>query len=410
MANAVEHVRRVFELLKPVMNERVTRLWAAATTALSLGQGGGAVVTAATGIRSKRIWLGKVALEAMGARPLKQPPREQRVRRPGAGRRWLRDTDATLLSDLEALISPTTRGDPESPLRWTTKSTAKLAAELCARGHKVGARTVAGLLQKLGDSLQAPKKTVEGSQSPDRHAQFEHIAEQTAAFLARGAPVVSVDTKKKELVGDFHNKGQEWQPKGQPVGVRVHDFIDEELGKAIPYGVYDVHRNEAWVSVGIDHDTAEFAVASLERWWKTMGRKAYASATELLVVADGGGSNASRSRLWKRSLQELADRSKLTIHVSHLPPGTSKWNKIEHRLFSPIGMNWRGRPLVSHETVVQLIAATTNASGLNVRAKLDPGTYVAGIKVSDEEMDDIMIIRNPFHGEWNYAICPRTDA
>ena len=391
------------------MDERVTRLWAAAT-ALSLGQGGGAVVTAATGIRSKRIWLGKVELEAMGARPLKQPPREQRVRRPGAGRRWLRDTDATLLSDLEALISPTTRGDPESPLRWTTKSTAKLAAELCARGHKVGARTVAGLLQKLGYSLQAPKKTVEGSQSPDRNAQFEHIAEQTAAFLARGAPVVSVDTKKKELVGDFHNKGQEWQPKGQPVGVRVHDFIDEELGKAIPYGVYDVHRNEAWVSVGIDHDTAEFAVASLERWWKTMGRKAYASATELLVVADGGGSNASRNRLWKRSLQELADRSKLTIHVSHLPPGTSKWNKIEHRLFSHIGMNWRGRPLVSHETVVQLIAATTNASGLNVRAKLDPGTYVAGIKVSDEEMEDILIIRNAFHGEWNYAIYPRADA
>ena len=409
MANAVDHVRRVFELLKPVMDERVTRLWAAAT-ALSLGPGGGAVVTAATGIRSKRIWLGKAELESMGATPLEESPRQQRVRRPGAGRKWLRDTDATLLSDLEALISPTTRGDPESPLRWTTKSTAKLAAELSAGGHKVGARTVAGLLQKLGYSLQAPKKTVEGNQSPDRNAQFEHIAEQTAAFLARGAPVVSVDTKKKELVGDFHNKGREWQPKGQPVGVRVHDFVDEDLGKAIPYGVYDVHRNEAWVSVGIDHDTAEFAVASLERWWKTMGRKAYASATELLVVADGGGSNASRNRLWKRSLQELADRSKLTIHVSHLPPGTSKWNKIEHRLFSHIGMNWRGRPLVSHETIVQLIAATTNASGLKVRAKLDTGTYVAGIKVSDEEMDDVLIIRNAFHGEWNYAIYPRTDA
>ena len=409
MANAVDHVRRVFELLKPVMDERVTRLWAAAT-ALSLGQGGGAVVTAATGIRSKRIWLGKVELEAMGVTPLEQQPREQRVRRPGAGRRWLRDTDATLLSDLEELISPTTRGDPESPLRWTTKSTAKLAAELCARGHKVGARTVAGLLQKLGYSLQAPKKMVEGNQSPDRNAQFEHIAAQTAAFLARGAPVVSVDTKKKELVGDFHNKGQEWQPKGRPVGVRVHDFVDEDLGKAIPYGVYDVHRNEAWVSVGIDHDTAEFAVASLERWWKTMGRKPYAAATELLVVADGGGSNASRNRLWKRSLQELADRSKLTIHVSHLPPGTSKWNKIEHRLFSHIGMNWRGRPLVSHETIVQLIAATTNASGLKVRAKLDTGTYAAGIKVSDDEMDDVLIIRNAFHGEWNYAIYPRNDA
>ncbi len=409
MANTVDHVRRVFELLKPVMDERVTRLWAAAT-ALSLGQGGGAVVTAATGIRSKRIWLGKVELEAMGVTPLEQQPREQRVRRPGAGRRWLRDTDATLLSDLEELISPTTRGDPESPLRWTTKSTAKLAAELCARGHKVGARTVAGLLQKLGYSLQAPKKMVEGNQSPDRNAQFEHIAAQTAAFLARGAPVVSVDTKKKELVGDFHNKGQEWQPKGRPVGVRVHDFVDEDLGKAIPYGVYDVHRNEAWVSVGIDHDTAEFAVASLERWWKTMGRKPYAAATELLVVADGGGSNASRNRLWKRSLQELADRSKLTIHVSHLPPGTSKWNKIEHRLFSHIGMNWRGRPLVSHETIVQLIAATTNASGLKVRAKLDTGTYAAGIKVSDDEMDDVLIIRNAFHGEWNYAIYPRNDA
>jgi len=406
MHDVVDQVRQKFEMLRSVMDERVTRLWAAAE-ALALGRGGSALVTAATGIRSKRVWLGKRELTDLAASAPRAKAQDQRIRRPGAGRKRLVDTDKTLLSDLEALVEPVTRGDPESSLRWTTKSTSKLANELREKGHKVGPRTVAALLRKLGYSLQAPKKTLEGRQHPDRNAQFEHIATETKSFQAANQPVVSVDTKKKELVGDFFNKGSEWQVKGEPVPVRVHDFVDADLGKAIPYGVYDVTRNEAWVSVGTDHDTAAFAVASLERWWITMGKKAYPEATDVLVVADGGGSNSVRGRLWKTSLQDLADKTGLILHVSHLPPGTSKWNKIEHRLFSHIGMNWRGRPLVNHEVIVNLIAATTTKSGLKVRAKLDTRRYPAGLKVSDDEMATLQLDRNDFHGEWNYLLRPR---
>jgi transposase len=406
MHDVVDQVRRKFEMLRSVMDERVTRLWAAAE-ALALGRGGSAIVTVATGIRSKRVWLGKRELAGLPASTPEEKAQDQRIRRPGAGRKRLVDTDKTLLSDLELLVEPVTRGDPESALRWTTKSTYKLANELAGKGHKVGPRTVAALLHRLGYSLQAPKKTREGRQHPDRNAQFEHIAAETKAFQAANQPVVSVDTKKKELVGDFYNKGCEWQPKGEPEPVRVHDFVDAELGKAIPYGVYDVTRNEAWVSVGIDHDTSAFAAASVERWWTMMGKKAYPEATEVLIVADGGGSNGVRTRLWKTSLQDLADKTGLIIHVSHLPPGTSKWNKIEHRLFSHIGMNWRGRPLVSHEVIVKLIAGTTTKSGLKVRAKLDLRKYPAGLMVLEAEMAALCLDRNAFHGEWNYVLRPR---
>ena len=407
MQDVVEQIRRKFGMLRSVMDERVTRLWAAAE-AVALGPGGGAIVTAATGIRSKRLWLGKRELASFTESAPKDKAQDQRIRRRGAGRKRLVDTDPTLLSDLESIVEPVTRGDPESSLRWTTKSTSKLAKELGDKGHKVGPRTVAALLRRLGYSLQAPKKTREGGQHPDRNAQFEHIGAETKAFQAANQPVLSVDTKKKELVGDFFNKGCEWQPKGEPEPVRVHDFVDAELGKVNPYGIYDVTRNEAWVNVGTDHDTAAFAVASIERWWTTMGKKAYPEATDVLVVADGGGSNGTRVRLWKTSLQDLADKTGLSFHVSHLPPGTSKWNKIEHRLFSHIGMNWRGRPLVSHEVIVNLIAATTTKTGLKVRAKLDKRRYPAGLKVSDAEMAALNIDRNDFHGEWNYVLRPRT--
>lgn len=406
MVGLVDQVRKKFELLRGVMDERMTRLWAAAE-AMALGPGGGEVVRAATGIRSKRIWHGKRDLAELAKAAPTERPRDQRIRRPGAGRKPLTETDPGLEAALTSLIDPGTRGDPGSPLRWTTKSTAKLAEELGRQGHKVGPRTVAALLHRLGYSLQAPKKTVEGRQHPDRNAQFEHIAATTQAFQASAQPVISVDAKKKELVGDFYNKGQEWQEKGKPEPVRVHDFIDEELGKAAPYGVYDVTRNEAWVSVGVDHDTAEFAVASIEKWWRAMGRKAYPDARQVYVVADGGGSNGSRNRLWKTSLQDLADKTGLAIHVSHLPPGTSKWNKIEHRLFSHIAMNWRGRPLVSHDVIVQLIAATTSAGGLRVRAKLDRRAYPTGVAVSKATMKGLQLIVDEFHGEWNYVLQPR---
>ena len=301
-----------------------------------------------------------------------------------------------------------TRGDPESPLRWTSKSTEKLARELEGMGHRVSARKVGYLLHDLGYSLQANKKTLEGQQHPDRNAQFEHINAQAQNFLERGQPVISVDTKKKELVGDFKDGGLEWQPKGEPVPARVHDFVDKTLGKAIPYGIYDIGRKDAWVNVGVDHDTAEFAVASIERWWIMMGRKSYPDATELLITADGGGSNGSRNRLWKVSLQSFADKMGLSVSVCHLPPGTSKWNKIEHRLFSQISQNWRGRPLVNHETIVNLIAATTNDGGLRVRAKLERRAYQAGISIPKRTMQQLQLDRDTFHGEWNYTIRPGT--
>jgi hypothetical protein len=406
MIDAVEQVRKKFEVLRTVMDERMTRLWAAAE-AEALGRGGGAIVTAATGIRSKRIWLGKRDLAELRGAPPTKKPRQQRIRRPGAGRKLLTAKDPTLIADLESLVDPLTRGDPESPLRWTARSTATLADQLRKMGHQVSPRTVAGLLKELEYSLQANKKTTEGSQHPDRNAQFEHINAQAEAFQANNQPVISVDTKKKELVGPYKNGGREWTPKGEPTPVRVHDFIDETLGKAVPYGVYDVGRNEGWVNVGVDHDTGEFAVASIERWWRAMGRKSYPAATELLITADGGGSNGSRNRLWKTSLQEFADRSGLALTVCHLPPGTSKWNKIEHRLFSHISQNWRGRPLVSHEVVVNLIASTKTRTGLRVRAKLDKRRYAAGMKISDKHMKSLAITREDFHGEWNYRIEPR---
>jgi hypothetical protein len=406
MIDQVERVRLKFELLRHVMDERMTRLWAAAE-ARALGFGGGAIVTAATGIRSKRISEGQRDLDEIVADPPTDKPRAQRVRRPGAGRKPLAEKDPTLLEHLESLVDPVTRGDPESPLRWTSKSTEKLAAELQAMGHQVSPRTVGYLLRDLDYSLQANKKTTEGNQHPDRNAQFEHINAQAEAFQERGQPVISVDTKKKELVGDFKNSGRDWQPKGKPVAVRVHDFVDKELGKAIPYGVYDIGRNDAWVNVGVDHDTAEFAVASIERWWAAMGRTVYAAASELMITADGGGSNGSRNRLWKASLQSFADKTGLAVTVCHLPPGTSKWNKIEHRLFSQISQNWRGRPLISHEVIVSLIAATTNAGGLRVRAKLDRRSYQKGISISDEAMKQLQLEPDAFHGEWNYTIRPR---
>jgi hypothetical protein len=400
-----ERVRRKFEALSPVMNERMTRLWLAAE-ARALGRGGPALVERATGIRGKRIYAGLRDLDEIERSPGSSLVGE-RIRRPGGGRPSLTETYPDILTELESLVDPVTRGDPESPLRWTCKSLNKLADELCAKGYKISPSKIGHLLHDLGYSLQANDKTREGSDHPDRNAQFEYINAQAEGFLAAGEPVISVDTKKKELVGDFENQGREWQPKGEPEPVRVHDFIDKDLGKAIPYGIYDIARNEAMVNVGTDHDTAEFAAASILQWWKTMGRKAYPNAQELLITADGGGSNASRSRLWKVALQDFADRTGLVVTVCHLPPGTSKWNKIEHRLFSHISQNWRGRPLQTLDTIVQLIAATTTRAGLRVRARADRNRYETGIVVSDAAMRDLEIERHEFHGEWNYTLTPR---
>ncbi len=329
------------------------------------------------------------------------------VRRPGGGRKPITETDPGLLKALEALIEPVTRGDPESPLRWTCKSTAKLAAELVRQNHPVTDRTVATLLKQAGYSLQANRKTREGASHPDRNAQFEYLNACVQRFQKRGQPAILVDTKKKELIGDFKNGGREWRPQGQPEDVRVHDFLDKTLGKAIPYGVYDMLNNQGWVNVGIDHDTAQFAVNSIRRWWKQMGQRRFPRATELLITADGGGSNGHRSRLWKVSLQELADELALKLIVCHFPPGTSKWNKIEHRLFSFITQNWRGKPLVSHEAIVNLIAGTTTRTGLTVKAALDTNHYDIQIKVSDEELSRLRLKRHEFHGDWNYTITPR---
>jgi hypothetical protein len=315
--------------------------------------------------------------------------------------------DPTLVDALLALVEPTSRGDPEAPLRWTCKSVRQLAAELHRQGHPVGRQKVAALLADLRYSLRANRKTKEGAAHPDRNTQFEYINAQAQAFQHRGQPVISVDTKKKELVGDFKNGGREWRPPGEPEEVRVHDFVDKDLGKAIPYGVYDLSANTGWVSVGCDHDTAEFAVESLRRWWYHMGVAAYPQATELLITADGGGSNSSRSRVWKVALQRLADELGLQISVCHFPPGTSKWNKIEHRLFSHISLNWRGRPLTSHEVIVNLIANTTTQQGLTIQAQRDTDQYPIGVTVTDQELATVNLQKAAFHGEWNYAIAPR---
>ena len=401
-ATTVERIRRKFLSITPLLGERSRRHWAA-TEARELGWGGVSLVGRATGLSRTTIAAGLAELND----PLSGESSPSRIRRPGAGRPHLVDRDPDLWAALDRLVDPATRGDPMSPLRWTCKSTALLADELNRQGYTVSARTVASILGEAGYSLQANRKTREGKSHPDRNAQFEYINDQVRRMQKRGQPVVSVDTKKKELIGDFKNSGQEWQPKGKPEKVRVHDFEDPELKKVIPYGVYDLTNNQAWVSVGIGHDTAQFAARTIRRWWDDMGLSRFPRAKELLITADGGGSNSSRSRRWKVALQKLADATGLKLRMCHFPPGTSKWNKIEHRLFSYITKNWRGRPLVSREAVVNLIASTTTKTGMVVRAALDTGKYPTRLKVSDKEMASLNLTPAEFHGEWNYRIAPR---
>jgi hypothetical protein len=393
----IEPIRERFSAVAPFLDERGRRLVAAAE-AFAAGYGGITAVAMATGIAPSTI--------GRGLKELAQDEPSERIRRPGAGRKRTISKDPTLLVDLEALVEPTTRGDPESPLRWTCKSVRRLAQALQAQGHEVSRTLVAHLLNEAGYSLQANRKTTEGDSHPDRDAQFGYINTQVTTALAEQQPVISVDTKKKELVGDFRNNGREYRPQGNPEEVRVHDFLIKELGRAVPYGIYDLAANSGWVSVGVDHDTAAFAVNSIRQWWRTVGRARYPEATRLLITADGGGSNGSRVRLWKRELQELANELGLDITVSHLPPGTSKWNKIEHRLFSFISQNWRAKPLVSYRVIVELISATTTKTGLTVRCELDTGQYPKGVVVSDEDMAAINLKRAEFHGEWNYTISP----
>ena len=403
--NAVtQAVQGKFNVLRPLLDERTRRLWAAAE-ARAIGRGGIARVAEATGMSRGTVRAGVRELDS--GTPLKPREGGARVRAAGGGRKTLVEHDPGLVKALEHLLDPFTRGDPQGPLRWTCSSAARLAEQLGAEGHRVSERTVNRLLHELGYSLQANRKTLEGRQHPDRDAQFRRIARRVRAFQRLGQPVASIDTKKKELIGRYRNGGREWRPKGRPEAVKVHDFIDPELGKAIPYGVYDLTANTGWVSVGVDHDTAEFAVETVRRWWLRMGRHAYPAATRLLLTADGGGSNSSRSRLWKFELQKLADALGLRISVCHFPPGTSKWNKIEHRMFCHITKNWRGRPLVSHEVVVNLIGGTTTQGGLAIRSELDEATYPTGRAVTDEEMDRLSIKRDVFHGEWNYSLLPR---
>ena len=397
----VATVQSKYAALSGVLSERSRRLWAA-TEAMSLGHGGIALVERATGISRSTITRGIREVESGASNEL--PP--ERTRRPGGGRKRATDKDGTLLADLDALVEPTTLGDPDSPLRWTSKSVRNLADELAAMGHEASYRMVARLLNENGYSLQANRKTREGSHNVDRDAQFRYIAQRLGGQLRHGQPAISVDTKKKELVGDFKNPGREWRPKGMPEPVRVHDFLIPDQGKAIPYGVYDLRRDEGWVSVGIDHDTASFAVNAVRRWWKLMGRPAYRDADSLLITADAGGSNGPRVRLWKWELQKFANRTGLSITVCHFPPGTSKWNKIEHRLFSHIAMNWRGKPLVSLAAIVSLIGATTTTSGLRIRSEIDHGSYPLGVKIADEQMAKVHLEPHAFHGEWNYTIQP----
>lgn len=393
-----------FEALNPLLDERQRRRFAAAET-LALGHGGVIAVSRATGIARSTITRGLAELREEAVMDVASG----RVRRTGGGRKSLSVMDGTLLDDLRRLVEPVTRGDPMAPLLWTAKSLRKLATELQACGHRIGHNVVAKLLRELGYSLQANRKTLEGSSHPDRDAQFHYINDQVKVALADDQPAISVDTKKKELVGDFHNNGREFRRKGDPEKVRVHDFKIPELGKASPYGVYDIADNAGWVSVGIDHDTASFAVNAIRRWWQTMGQKRYPKARRLLITADGGGSNGSRVRLWKIELQALANELGIDIIVCHLPPGTSKWNKIEHRLFSFITQNWRGRPLVSYQTIVQLIAATTTKAGLIVRSELDTNVYPKGIKVEDADINSLNLHRHTFHGDWNYTLKPQTN-
>lgn len=397
-ASVIQGIEFRYAALTSRLNERLRRQWAAAE-ARALGWGGVSAVCLATGIARNTIARGLKELD-QGVGTIHS------VRSPGGGRKKATETDPRLEHALERLVDPVTRGDPESPLRWTCKSTTQLAVELTRQGHPVSPSTVGRLLKAAGYSLQGNRKTKEGGQHPDRNAQFEHINARVKTFQKRAQPVISVDTKKKELVGNFRNSGREWLPRGEPDEVLVHDFMDKQLGKAIPYGVYDITQNEGWVSVGIDHDTARFAVQAIRRWWKKMGRKRHPAAKELLITADGGGSNSSRCRLWKVALQELANGLEMPIHVCHFPPGTSKWNKIEHRMFCHITQNWRGRPLVSHEVIINLIANTSTRQGLRIKAELDQANYPLKTKVTDDELRAVQIKRHKFHGEWNYSILP----
>jgi transposase len=392
-----EELAAKFQTILPHLDERQRRLLMGAE-ARALGHGGIRAVARAAGVREATVALGVSELEG-GAEPL------GRARRPGGGRKRAADLDPGLRPALLALVEPEERGDPCSPLRWTTKSTRKLAAELTRQGHRVGADTVGDLLREEGFSLQGNAKTVEGKQHPDRDAQFRYINEQVKAHQATADPVISVDTKKKELVGQFKNAGRQWRPKGQPVATRTHDFPEDSVGKAVPYGIYDLTADAGWVNVGTDHDTAAFAVESIRRWWKA-GSSDYPLARRLLITADAGGSNGYRTRAWKAELAALAVETGLEITCCHFPPGTSKWNKVEHRLFSHITMNWRGRPLTSHEVIVQTIAATTTHTGLRVHAELDPGSYPDGVKVSDTQMDALPLTRHDWHGDWNYTLRP----
>jgi len=382
------------------LNERQRRVWAGAE-AVSHGRGGQAAVVRATGMSATTV--------AKGMREVRAGERLERgrVRSAGGGRKPLVETDPTLLGDLKALVADDARGDPESPLLWTAKSVRALARALREKGHRVSHETVAKLLRELGYSLQANRKALEGASHPDRDAQFAHINQTVAQAQAAGQPTISVDTKKKELIGDFKNPGREWRPKGEPVEVRTKDFKDKQLGKVNPYGVYDLRLDEGYVSVGVTADTAEFAVHAIRSWWVHLGRQRYPEASVLTITADCGGSNGNRTRLWKTELQKLADQTALTIRVCHFPPGTSKWNKIEHRLFSFIARNWRGQPLVSRQAVISLIGATTSTAGLKVYAQLDESTYERGIKITDAQLATVNLTPNTFHGEWNYTISPR---
>jgi len=402
-AASTRRIAAKFRALAAMMDERMRRQWAAAE-ARAYGWGGVAAVCRATGMSPHTVRKGVRELVARTKKP--SSPIPGRLRAPGGGRKRCTTADPALEAALERLVDPVTRGDPQSPLRWTCKSTTQLASELTRLGHPVSASTVGRLLKAAGYSLQGNRKTQEGGSHPDRNEQFEHINATVLSFQKRDQPVISVDTKKKELIGNFRNGGREWRPQGEPEQVLVHDFMDKDLGKAIPYGVYDVTENEGWVSVGIDHDTARFAVQAIWRWWKKMGSKRHPAAKKLLITADGGGSNSSRCRLWKVALQDLATWMDLPIHVCHFPPGTSKWNKIEHRMFCHITQNWRGRPLVSHEVMVNLIANTTTHRGLRVRAELDQAVYPLKTKVTDAELAAIKIKRHEFHGDWNYSIRP----
>ena len=400
MTTQLEVVKTKFEAIRGSLHERGIRLWAAAE-ASGIGHGGVTLVARATGLSTRTIQRGQVELRTPEQQIGLEPSRSRHA---GGGRKCLVEKEPELLPALEKLVSASTRGDPESALRWTSKSTEKLATELRVKGYKISTRTVNDLLKKAGYSLQATRKTLEGGKHPDRNAQFEYIEQTVNEFHGNGEPVISVDAKKKELVGTFTNKGREWHEKGSPELVNVYDFPDEKGGKVTPYGVFDIFANEGWVSVGVDHDTAEFAVQSIRNWWQQMGQKLYPNAKRICITADGGGSNGSRVRLWKTALAQWAKETGMEVHVRHFPPGTSKWNKIEHRLFSFMSMNWRGRPLESRQIVVNLIAQTTTKAGLKVGASLDDALYEVGKKVSKAQLDAVTLNRHSFHGEWNYSL------